>query len=142
MNFTLIPHHDSVFSTVTQKKPLKQVKFFFTVQYLNAILVQILNMKDNLDHFEVLRKIKNKPMSTQRQMAEELGFSLGKLNYCLKALQEKGLIKFKNFKKNPKKINYLYVLTPNGISEKSRLTINFMKRKMKEFDELKKELDN
>ena len=99
-------------------------------------------MKDNLDHFEVLRKIKNKPMSTQRQMAEELGFSLGKLNYCLKALQEKGLIKFKNFKKNPKKINYLYVLTPNGISEKSRLTINFMKRKMKEFDELKKELDN
>jgi len=142
VNFTLIPHHDSVFSTVTQKKPLKQVKFFFTVQYLNAILVQILNMKDNLDHFEVLRKIKNKPMSTQRQMAEELGFSLGKLNYCLKALQEKGLIKFKNFKKNPKKINYLYVLTPNGISEKSRLTINFMKRKMKEFDELKKELDN
>ena len=99
-------------------------------------------MKDNLDHFEVLRKIKNKPMSTQRQMAEELGFSLGKLNYCLKALQQKGLIKFKNFKKNPKKINYLYVLTPNGISEKSRLTINFMKRKMKEFDELKKELDN
>ena len=99
-------------------------------------------MKDNLDHFEVLRKIKNKPMSTQRQMAEELGFSLGKLNYCLKALQQKGLIKFKNFKNNPKKINYLYVLTPNGISEKSRLTINFMKRKMKEFDELKKELDN
>ncbi len=98
-------------------------------------------MKDNSDHFEVLRKIKNKPDSTQRQMAEELGFSLGKLNYCLRALQDKGLIKFKNFKKNPKKINYLYVLTPKGISEKSRLTINFMKRKMKEYDELKKELD-
>ena len=98
-------------------------------------------MKDNSDHFEVLRKIKNKPDSTQRQMAEELGFSLGKLNYCLRALQDKGLIKFKDFKKNPKKINYLYVLTPKGISEKSRLTINFMKRKMKEYDELKKELD-
>ena len=73
-------------------------------------------------------------------MADELGFSLGKLNYCLKALQQKGFIKIKNFKKNPKKLNYLYVLTPKGISEKTKLTINFMKRKMREYDELKKEL--
>ena len=73
-------------------------------------------------------------------MAEELGFSLGKLNYCLKALKNKGLIKIKNFQKNPNKINYLYVLTPKGISEKTRLTVNFMQRKFMEYEELKKEL--
>ena len=86
-------------------------------------------MKDNQDHFNVLRKINNKPKSTQRELAEELGFSLGKLNYCLKALKNKGFVKIKNFKKNPKKINYLYVLTPKGISEKTKLTLNFMKKK-------------
>ncbi len=96
--------------------------------------------KDNQDHFEVLRKIQKKPDSTQRELAGELGFSLGKLNYCLKALQDKGLVKLKNFKKNPKKISYFYVLTPKGIAEKTNLTINFMKRKMAEYDELKKEL--
>ena len=73
-------------------------------------------------------------------MAEELGFSLGKLNYCLKALKVKGFVKINNFKKNPNKINYLYVLTPKGISEKTKLTISFMKRKMREYDELKSEL--
>ena len=97
-------------------------------------------MNDNQDHFNVLRKIKSKPDSTQRELAEELGFSLGKLNYCLKALKNKGLIKMKNFEKNPHKINYIYVLTPRGIAKKTKLTINFMKRKMKEYDELKNEL--
>ena len=98
-------------------------------------------MKENPDHFDVLRKIQKKPETTQRELAEELGFSLGKLNYCLKALHAKGLIKMQNFKKNPKKINYIYVLTPKGIAERTKLTINFMKRKMNEYDELKKELD-
>ena len=97
-------------------------------------------MKDNQDHLNVLRKIKKKSYSSQRKLAGDLGFSLGKLNYCLKALQEKGLIKIENFKKNPKKINYIYVLTPKGITEKTKLTVNFMKRKMKEYDELKSEL--
>ena len=97
-------------------------------------------MDDNQDQFNVLRKINNKPSSTQRQLAEELGFSLGKLNYCLKALRTKGLIKMKNFEMNPHKINYIYVLTPRGIAEKAKLTLNFMKRKMKEYDELKKEI--
>ena len=97
-------------------------------------------MKDNQDYLNLLRKIKNKPESTQRELAEELGFSLGKLNYCLNALKNKGLIKISNFKKNPEKFNYIYVLTPKGISEKTKLTINFMKRKMKEYDDLKKEL--
>ena len=97
-------------------------------------------MKNNQDHFNVLRKIHNKPKSTQRKLAGELGFSLGKLNYCLRALKTKGFIKMKNFEKNPNKINYIYVLTPRGITEKAKLTVNFMKRKMKEYDELKKEL--
>ena len=98
------------------------------------------NMSNNNDHFEILRKIQKKPNSTQRELADSLGFSLGKLNYCIKALQQKGLIKVKNFKKNPNKFNYFYVLTPKGIAQKTRLTINFMKRKIKEYDELKKEL--
>ena len=91
----------------------------------------------NLDHFEVLRKLKDKPNSSQRKLGKDLGFSLGKLNYCLKALQQKGLIKVDNFRNNPNKLNYIYVLTPKGIAEKTKLTINFMKRKMKEYNELK-----
>ena len=97
-------------------------------------------MDNNQDHFNVLRKIQQKPESSQRELAEDLGFSLGKLNYCLKALKVKGLVKIKNFKKNPNKINYIYVLTPQGVSEKTKLTLNFMKRKMKEYDELKREV--
>tara|TARA_B100001059_G_C17663782_1_gene490820 strand:+ start:607 stop:924 length:318 start_codon:yes stop_codon:yes gene_type:complete len=98
-------------------------------------------MENKQDHFNILRKIKKNPQTTQRELAEELGLSLGKLNYCLKALQSKGFVKIKNFKKNPKKINYLYVLTPKGISEKTKLTLNFMKKKMREYDELKMEIE-
>ena len=97
---------------------------------------------NNHDHFEILRKIFKKPEVSQRQLATELGFSLGKLNYCLKELKHKGLVKIQNFKKNDKKINYLYVLTPQGISSKAKLTIIFMKRKMEEYDELKSEITN
>ena len=98
-------------------------------------------MKNEQDQFEVLRKIQKKPESSQRELAEELGFSLGKLNYCLKALQKKGLVKLQNFQKKTNKISYLqYVITPKGISERTKLTINFMKRKMQEYDELKREL--
>ena len=96
---------------------------------------------DNKDHFEVLRKINNKPDSTQRELAKELGFSLGKLNYCLKALKEKGLVKINNFSKNPNKLGYIYVLTPKGIQQKTKLTLDFMKRKMNEYDELRKEIE-
>ena len=99
-------------------------------------------MKNELDQFEVLRKIEKVKKSSQRELAEELGFSLGKLNYCLKSLQKKGLVKLKNFQKQPNKIKYLkYVITPKGISERTKLTMNFMKRKMREYDELKKELE-
>jgi|TARA_Y100000741_G_C18146255_1_gene515265 EPS-associated MarR family transcriptional regulator len=98
-------------------------------------------MLNDQDHFNILREIQKKPKSSQRELAEELGFSLGKLNYCLKALQRKGFVKLKNFTKNPNKFNYFYALTPKGITEKTKLTVNFMKRKMKEYDELKKELE-
>ena len=97
-------------------------------------------MNDNQDHLNILRKIKKNPQFSQRELAGELGFSLCKLNYCLRALKSKGLVKISNFKKNPNKINYIYIITPKGISEKTKLTVNFMKRKMREYDELKKEL--
>ena len=94
------------------------------------------------EHLNLLRKINKKPNSNQRELAHDLGYSLGKLNYCLKALKSKGLIKIHNFKKNPQKLSYLYILTPKGISEKTKLTIKFMNRKMKEYDELKKEIED
>ena len=90
------------------------------------------------DYFEILRKIKE-DFKNQRQLAKELNFSLGKLNYCLVELKKKGLVKIQSFKNNPSKIRY--VLTPRGISLRTKLTIDFMNRKMREFGELKKELD-
>tara|TARA_Y100000996_G_C22278805_1_gene543171 strand:- start:379 stop:684 length:306 start_codon:yes stop_codon:yes gene_type:complete len=99
-------------------------------------------MDNDQDNLNVLRAIHKKPESSQREMAKHLGFSLGKLNYCLKALKAKGLIKIQNFKKQPDRLKYMqYVLTPRGISERTNLTLNFMKRKFKEYDELKKELE-
>ena len=92
------------------------------------------------NNYKVLKEIQNNPNTSQRKLAKEVGFSLGKLNYCLKALQQKGLIKIDNFKKNPNKISYAYILTPKGIKKKAKLTMNFMIRKMKEYDELKEEL--
>ena len=99
------------------------------------------HMQNNQDHLNVLRKIQKEPKSSQREMAKSLGFSLGKLNYCLKALQQKGLVKIQNFQSQAHKVNYIqYILTPKGISLRTKLTLSFMKRKMKEYDELNKEL--
>ena len=81
-------------------------------------------MSNNQDHFNLLRKINSKPKSSQRELAEELRFSLGKLNYCLKSLKNKGLIKINNFRKNSNKINYFYFLTSKGILKKTKLTIS------------------
>tara|TARA_B100000965_G_C19598076_1_gene761172 strand:+ start:4187 stop:4573 length:387 start_codon:yes stop_codon:yes gene_type:complete len=106
---------------------------------IERYIVQQMN-KNNSDFFNLLRSIANNPDASQRNLAKNIGFSLGKLNYCLKALKQKGLIKVKNFKNNKNKQNYLYILTPKGISEKARLTVNFMNLKMKEYDELKKEV--
>jgi EPS-associated MarR family transcriptional regulator len=98
-------------------------------------------MIKNEEHFEILRKIGKTERSSQRKLAKELGFSVGKLNYCLKELKKKGFVKVKNFSKSKKKLSYLYMLTPSGFSMKKTLTLNFMKRKMREYDELKSEIE-
>ena len=92
------------------------------------------------EHFNLIRKISKNSNLSQRGLANELGVSLGKVNYCLKSLKKKGLVKIQNFQRSKDKIKYLYVLTPKGISEKSKITLKFMKRKMQEYDELKKEI--
>tara|TARA_B100001027_G_scaffold122422_1_gene84564 strand:+ start:45 stop:368 length:324 start_codon:yes stop_codon:yes gene_type:complete len=103
-------------------------------------------MKKKQEYLDILRKINNDPNASQRDLSKNLGISLGKLNYCLNALKNKGLVKIQNFKKNEdrfnfkSKNNYFYILTPKGIALKTQLTLNFMKRKMSEYDELKKEL--
>ena len=99
-------------------------------------------MKNTDDEFYILRKLDKNKNFTQRSLANQLGFSLGKLNYCLKELKKKGLIKINNFKDNKNKLGYMYILTPSGVEAKTKLTINFMKRKMKEYDELKKEFES
>ena len=96
--------------------------------------------ENNEDNLRLLRKIQKKPDTSQRELARELKFSLGKLNYCLKALNEKGLIKINNFQKNNNKLNYFYALTAKGIKYRIKLTIKFMNKKMKEYDDLKKEI--
>lgn len=98
-------------------------------------------MKNNQDLLNVLRVVDKNNNQKQRFLAKSLGFSLGKFNYCLKELKKKGLVKIKNFKKNPKKINYVYLLTPKGVAHKAKLTLNFMKLKMREYDQLKKEIE-
>ena len=99
-------------------------------------------MKHSEDHFQLLRKLDKNPNYSQRELADDLGYSLGKLNYCLNELKKKGLIKVKNFKKSKKKLSYLYMLTPSGFTMKKNLTLNFMQKKMREYDELKKEIKN
>lgn len=93
-------------------------------------------------HFRVLHLLEDEPELTQRQLAEKLGISLGGVNYCLKALVHIGHIKAGNFSKNPKKSLYLYLLTPQGVAEKAKLTTSFLKRKMAEYKSLKKEIEN
>ena len=91
-------------------------------------------------HFRVLHLLEEEPHLTQRELAEKLGISLGGVNYCLKALIDIGHIKVSNFSKNPHKSIYLYLLTPQGIKEKAKLTTGFLKRKMDEYQALRKEI--
>ena len=93
-------------------------------------------------HFRVLHLLEEEPNLTQRELAERLGISLGGVNYCLKSLIDVGHIKAGNFKKNPDKSIYLYLLTPQGIAEKAKLTAGFLKRKMAEYQALKKEIES
>ncbi len=91
-------------------------------------------------YFRVMRILQDNPDVTQRELAEKLGISVGGLNYCLKALKEKGLVKMKNFANSKNKFGYVYVLTPAGISEKAAITQRFLQRKMDEYKSLKAEI--
>ena len=90
---------------------------------------------------DLLRRLESNPEYTQRDLSQEMGVSLGKVNYCMKKLTEKGLIKISNFKQNSNKMGYAYLLTPKGIEEKARLTISFLKRKVIEYEILKIEIN-
>ena len=92
-------------------------------------------------HYHVLKQIEENPSITQRELAKELGVSVGKANYCLKALIDKGWVKTNNFKNSNKKLAYFYILTPSGIEQKAKITVNFLKRKMNDYEELKKEIE-
>lgn len=92
-------------------------------------------------HLKVLRHLEDNPEVSQRELAAMLGVSLGKTNYCLKALINKGLVKASNFKNNANKRAYLYVLTPKGIETKARVSVRFLRRKIEEYDALKLEIE-
>lgn len=98
-----------------------------------------MNKKDI--RLDLLRRLELNPEYTQRDLSKAMGVSLGKINYCLKKLTAKGLIKLTNFKQNPNKVGYAYILTPKGIEEKTRLTFSFLKRKIKEYEILKEEIN-
>ena len=89
---------------------------------------------------DLLRKLESNPEYTQRELSKEMGVSLGKVNYCMKKLVEKGLVKLANFSRNPNKVGYIYLLTTAGIEEKARLTFAFLKIKTEEYEMLKEEI--
>ncbi len=93
-------------------------------------------------YFRVLRALNENPDLTQRELAQKLGVSVGSLNYCLKALIEKGWVKMHNFSQSKNKFGYIYILTPRGISEKTTLAGRFLKRKLEEYEVLKLEIES
>lgn len=97
-------------------------------------------MRDEI-HFSVLRLLESNPEISQRQLAEEVGISLGSVHYCLAALVERGLVKFSNFRASSDKRRYAYILTPKGMSEKVALTSRFLARKRAEYEALKGEIE-
>ena len=102
-------------------------------------------MKKRINHseveLEILRKLEENPNLTQRQMAEHMGLSLGKINYLMQALLGKGFLIVDNFRRSDNKSGYLYLLTPKGVEKKRKLTLMFLQRKSEEFDKLKKEME-
>lgn len=99
------------------------------------------HLKDEIA-YKLLKLIESEPQLTQRDIAQKMGVSLGKTNYCLKALIDKGFIKLQNFYNNKKKSSYIYLLTPQGIEEKAAVTYRFLQRKINEFENIKQELES
>ena len=98
-------------------------------------------MQDEIT-YKLLKLIESEPHMSQREIAQKMGVSLGKANYCLKALVDKGFIKLQNFYNNKKKSAYIYILTPRGIEEKADVTYRFLQRKIKEYEDIKIEIEN
>ena len=105
---------------------------------INSLLI-MKNLNDEL-RYRLLKKLEQNPHMTQRELANEMGLSLGKVNYCVKALVEQGWVKMGNFRRHNSKLDYVYLLTPKGIEEKAKVTIAFLKIKQAEYDRLKGEL--
>ena len=112
---------------------------FVIVQYLNAN--GHARLKDEIA-YKLLKLIEAEPHLSQREIAQEMSVSLGKTNYCLKALIDKGFLKIHNFYNNKKKSSYIYFLTPQGIEEKAEVTYRFLQRKIKEYEDIKVEIEN
>jgi EPS-associated MarR family transcriptional regulator len=91
--------------------------------------------------YKILKLVEEKPEISQRELAEALGISLGKANYCIKALIKVGLLKVSNFKNSKNKLAYMYLLTPTGIEEKTKITLRFLKKKIEEFEILRNEIE-
>jgi len=91
--------------------------------------------------YRLLKLLESNPGLTQRQMAEAMGLSLGKFNYCLKELVRKGIVKIERFKSSGNKAAYMYILTPHGLEEKTRITASFLRRKIEEFEEIKSQIE-
>ena len=91
--------------------------------------------------YKILKLVETNPAISQRELAQQLGVSLGKVNFCLKALIEKGLLKATNFRNNKNKLAYMYLLTPSGIEEKASITVRFLKCKLQEYEALQEEIE-
>ncbi len=98
-------------------------------------------MLDENTHYSLLKTLEENPGLSQRDLAKKLGVSLGKVNFCLKALVTKGSVKIKNFRNNDNKLAYAYLLTPRGIEDKARITMDFLRYKTQEYERLKKEIE-
>lgn len=98
-------------------------------------------MLDETTHYTLLKTLEENPGLSQRDLAKKLGISLGKVNYCLNALVEKGSLKVNNFRKSDNKLAYAYLLTPKGIESRARMTVAFLKYKVQEYERLKEEIE-
>ncbi|HMC13168.1 MAG TPA: MarR family EPS-associated transcriptional regulator [Gallionellaceae bacterium] len=98
-------------------------------------------MFDDSTSYGLLKTLENDPSLSQRDLAKRLGISLGKVNFCLNALVEKGCLKVKNFRNSGNKLAYAYLLTPRGVEEKARITVHFLKYKVQEYERLRSEIE-
>lgn len=98
-------------------------------------------MLDETTHYSLLKMLEENPGLSQRDLAKRLGVSLGKVNYCLNALVEKGSLKINNFRNNENKLAYAYLLTPHGVEQKARMTIEFLQIKVREYERLRMEIE-